>query len=243
MQIVPKHIAIVMDGNGRWARERNKPRIAGHDAGSKNLTKIVEACAKKKIQVVTLFAFSTENWNRPKDEVSFLMELFVKVLKRQSKDLHKNNVQLRVIGDCTRFNKRLQKAIIDGQELTANNTGIKLVIAANYSGCWDIAQAARKLGKQIELGIIKADDITPDLFQSAVNLSDLPPPDLLIRTSGEQRISNFMLWQIAYTELYFTDVYWPDFNEAELEKALSFYASRNRRFGLTSEQMECLNTA
>lgn len=232
---LPKHVAIVMDGNGRWATRRNLPRIAGHQAGAKAVRAAIDICGNKGIEALTLFAFSCENWGRPAEEVNFLMELFLKTLQRQTKNLHKNNVQLRVIGDYTSFNKKLQQRILSTQQLTAGNTGLKLIIAANYSGRWDITQAAKKLGEQIEAGKIKASDITTTTFQQALNLADVPEPDLLIRTSGEQRISNFMLWQFAYTEFYFTETLWPDFNAAVFEEALRNYDARQRRFGLITQ--------
>jgi undecaprenyl diphosphate synthase len=235
---LPKHVAIIMDGNGRWANRRNLPRVAGHQAGAKAVKAAIEVCVEKNIPVLTLFAFGNENWGRPSDEVNFLMELFLKTLKQQTKNLHKNNVQLRIMGDYLEFNEKLQKQILATQQITAKNNGLKLVIAANYSGRWDILEAARRLGRQIEMGRLRADDITVEDFQKVLCLADLPEPDLLIRTSGEQRISNFMLWQFAYTEFYFTEVLWPDFTAIEFEKALNSFAQRQRRFGLTGGQVE-----
>lgn len=233
---LPRHVAIVMDGNGRWAKQRNLPRSAGHRAGSKAVKEAIKFCGEKGIEILTLFAFGTENWNRPVDEVNFLMELFTKTLQHQTKSLHKNNVQLRVIGDYSRFHEKLQQRILEAQQLTAANTGLKLIIAANYSGRWDITEAARRLGRQIELGKLTSAQITPELFHRALSIADLPDPDLLIRTSGEQRISNFMLWQFAYTEFYFTSALWPDFNATIFDSAITAYANRERRFGLISEQ-------
>lgn len=229
---LPRHIAIIMDGNGRWASARGLPRVAGHKVGADAVRSVTKICAEKKIEVLTLFAFSTENWQRSPEEVSFLMEqLFVRSLDSEVVNLHKNNIQFRVIGDTERLNNKLQQKIQDAQELTANNTGLKLVLALSYSGHWDIVSAARKLGEEIALGKLKAQDITIEKFHANTCLHDLPKPDLLIRTSGEQRISNFMLWQLAYTELYFTDVLWPDFGQEDFEKALVVYSQRNRRFG------------
>lgn len=234
---LPKHIAIIMDGNGRWAKQRNLPRIAGHRAGAKVVQNIIEICAQKHIEILTLFAFSSENWGRPEEEVNFLMELFLKTLEKQTPQLHKNNVQLRIIGDYTQFDEKLQQRILAAQQLTASNTGLKLNIAANYSGRWDITEAARRLCRQIELGKLKSADVNAKLFQQSLCLADLSEPDLLIRTGNEQRISNFMLWQFAYTELYFSKVYWPDFSAEVFTEALSDYAARQRRFGLTGEQI------
>lgn len=235
---LPRHIAIIMDGNGRWALKRYLPRIAGHKAGVEAVRGVVESCAKKDIEVLTLFAFSSENWRRPEKEVGLLMELFVTALGREVNKLHKNNVKLKVIGDRLGFNARLQKGIANAEDLTKDNTGLVVVIAANYGGRWDITHAVKKLGEQIEVGEINAADITPELLDSALSLTEYPEPDLFIRTGGEKRISNFLLWQLAYTELYFTDVLWPDFNDAALEDSLTSFAGRQRRFGQTGEQVE-----
>lgn len=240
---LPQHIAIIMDGNGRWAQRRHLPRIAGHRAGLETVRTIVKACGEKGIQVLTLFAFSSENWQRPAQEVSYLMELFFTVLQNEVAKLHKNNVQLRVVGNCERFSHKLREQIAAAEALTASNSGLKLVIAADYGGRWDIVEAAQKVAREVEQGLMKVADITPHRFTSYLSLADLPEPDLFIRTSGEQRISNFMLWQLAYTELYFTDVLWPDFTVAVFEDALTFFASRQRRFGFTSEQVESAQRA
>lgn len=229
---LPKHIAIVMDGNGRWAKKRGLPRVAGHKVGVESVRAIVKASLENKIDVLTLFAFSTENWQRPKEEVGYLMEqLFVLALDGEIKELHENNIQFRVIGDIQCLAEKLQQKISAAEKLTAGNSGLKLVIALSYSGRWDIVEAARQLGREIEMGKLMAQDITLEKFHAKTCLHDLPEPDLLIRTSGEQRISNFMLWQLAYTELYFTDVLWPDFREAEFTEALVSYDQRIRRFG------------
>jgi undecaprenyl diphosphate synthase len=235
---LPQHIAIVMDGNGRWAKNRSLPRVAGHRAGAKSVREIVEYAAKLGIKVLTLFAFSLENRARPQMEVNFLMELFLESLQRNTAQLHENNIRLRIIGDHHQFDSSLLRQIHAAEELTKNNTGLTLVIAINYSGRWDIVNASQQLAQQVQAGKIAPTDIDQTLFQQYLCSSDLPEPDLLIRTSGEQRISNFMLWQFAYTEIYFSRVYWPDFNHAALDEALQFYATRQRRYGLTPEQVE-----
>lgn len=233
----PRHIAIIMDGNGRWAKARGKKRVQGHKAGMDRAREMVQTCGALGIDVLTLFAFSSENWNRPKDEVGFLMNLFVTGLTKESKSLNKNNVQLRVIGDISRFDDKLQKAIREAELLTQNNDGIVLQIAANYGGQWDIVQAANSV---IEKKL--SDNTTPKLtaeeLQAHLLGNDLPLPDLLIRTGGEQRISNFLLWQCAYSELYFSPLLWPDFDEQALKDAVSDFATRQRRFGKTGEQIE-----
>jgi undecaprenyl diphosphate synthase len=235
---LPRHIAIIMDGNGRWAKQRHMPRVAGHKAGLEAVLEVVKSCVEKKIEVLTLFAFSSENWRRPAQEVNYLMNLFVNSLKREAKKLHKQNIQLRIIGDRDRFEKKLQEQIRLAEELTASNTGLKLVVAANYGGQWDITQAVQQIVAKIADDELNKNDITPELIHSHLALSDLPEPDLFIRTSGEQRISNFMIWQLSYTELYFTNVLWPDFKAEEFEKALDFFAGRERRFGYISEQLK-----
>lgn len=237
MSKLPKHVAIVMDGNGRWAQRKCLPRIAGHEAGAESVKQIVTQCSEMKIQILTLFAFSSENWRRPSEEVNHLMNLFLETLQQETESLHKNNIKLKVIGDCSKFSEALRDQIEYSEELTSTNTGLTLIIAANYSGRWDIAHAARKLAQSVLEGKVQLEKITPDLFNNYVCLPDLPEPDLFIRTSGEQRISNFMLWQFAYTELYFTEVLWPDFSKDEFELALKFYETRERRFGLISEQI------
>ncbi len=230
----PKHIAIVMDGNGRWAKKRFLPRVAGHKAGVESVRQVVKSCIEKKIEVLSLFAFSSENWRRPEQEVDYLMGLFITALQKESKKLHEQNVQLRIIGERTRFAKELQEQIEKAEALTAANTGLKLVIAANYGSKWELCEVVKKI---LSSGKQDIESITPELIQANLTTADLPDPDLFIRTSGEQRISNFMLWQIAYAELYFTDTLWPDFTKEELEKALTYFSSRERRFGLTSEQL------
>ncbi|HSW69616.1 MAG TPA: isoprenyl transferase [Gammaproteobacteria bacterium] len=234
---LPRHIAIIMDGNGRWAKQRMLPRAAGHKAGVDAVKQIVKACAEKKIEVLTLFAFSSENWRRPEQEVNYLMDLFISALEREAKKLHEQNIKLYFIGDRTRFDKKLQQYMQEAEQLTVSNTGLTLVIAANYGGQWEITDAVRKLASDIEQGRLTSQQISSELIENKLATACLPLPDLLIRTGGEQRISNFLLWQLAYSELYFTNVYWPDFNVEELEKALTFYVNRERRFGYISEQL------
>jgi undecaprenyl diphosphate synthase len=235
---LPKHVAIIMDGNGRWAKKRHLPRIAGHREGLKTVRRIVKACGEKGIKILTLFAFSSENWRRPPDEVSSLLSLFLTALQNEIKKLHENNVKLRIIGDRQRFVTELQDSIEAAEKLTANNTGLTLVIAADYGGRWDIVEAMKAIAIKIQAGQLAPESITETTLHDYLTLSDLPEPDLFIRTSGEQRISNFLLWQLAYTELYFSPVLWPDFNETALEIALDFYTNRERRFGCTAEQIE-----
>lgn len=233
----PKHIAIIMDGNNRWAKSRHLPGAAGHKAGVEAVRAVVTTCIDQDVEVLTLFAFSSENWRRPEQEVSALMKLFLFALQREVKKLHRNNIRLQIIGDRSRFNATLQQHMEQAEQLTANNTKMTLVIAANYGGHWDVAQAARKIAEQVELGNIKSSEVDDDLMQSYICLGDMPMPDLCIRTAGEQRISNFMLWQLAYTEFYFSDVYWPDFKETQLLEAIQDFGHRKRRFGQTDDQV------
>ena len=235
---LPRHIAIIMDGNGRWAKKRLLPRHAGHRAGVETVRRVLTLCAEKGVEVLTLFTFSSENWRRPKEEVSLLMSLFIMALKREVKKLQKNNVRLRLIGAPDAFPEKLQKMVSDAEELTKNNTGITLVIAANYGGRWDIVESAKHLAKQVQEGTLRVEDINESLFKQNLSLGDLPEPDLFIRTGGEKRISNFLMWQLAYTELYFTDTLWPDFDKAAFQEALDSFTSRERRFGRTSEQVQ-----
>lgn len=237
----PRHIAIIMDGNGRWAKRRHLPRVLGHQEGVKAVRKVIKHCGEIGIEVLTLFAFSSENWQRPEQEVNYLMTLFLNTLKNEIDKLAKNNVQLRMVGNLERFNSPLREWIAKSQELTAQNTGLKLIIAVNYSGQWDIVQAAQKILNQFKTGALETENLTRELFSDYLSLANIPGADLLIRTSGEFRISNFILWQLAYTELYFTDTLWPDFDEQELNKALQFYAQRERRFGFISEQLAEIN--
>ncbi len=231
---IPSHIAIIMDGNGRWAKQRFLPRIAGHQRGVKSLRNITRHCVELGVEYLTLFAFSSENWRRPKDEVSFLMSLFYSALEREIEQLAKDNLRFRVIGDLSPFDSRLVNLIRDSENRTRNNTGLHFTIAANYGGRWDILQAARRMLAD-HPGIVQSfgeSDLAPYL-----SMNYAPEPDLFIRTGGEQRISNFLLWQLAYTELYFTDTLWPDFNADSLDLAIRSYQSRERRFGRTSEQL------
>lgn len=235
---IPNHIAIIMDGNGRWAQKRKLSRHAGHKAGVESVRLIIEACVKRKVQVLTLFAFSSENWKRPKKEVSLLMELFLVSLQREIGKLHDNNICIRFIGDRLAFSENLISQIGSAEKLTRDNTGLVLVIAVNYGGRWDISQAVQQVAELVLSGEITPEAVTPDLIGRYVCLADLPEPDLFIRTSGEQRISNYLLWQLAYTELYFTDTHWPDFNEQMLDLAIQEFNQRQRRFGKTQEQLE-----
>ncbi|KWO80634.1 polyprenyl diphosphate synthase [Burkholderia ubonensis] len=234
---VPRHIAIIMDGNGRWATERRLPRVAGHTRGVDAVRAVVEGCARAGVEYLTLFAFSSENWRRPTEEVSFLMRLFITALEREVGKLHANGIRLRVVGDLDRFEPRIQALIRRAETKTARNTRLTLTIAANYGGRWDILQATRKLveqaareGREVE--------VSEDSFAPHLAMAYAPEPDLFIRTGGEQRISNFLLWQLAYTEFYFTDKFWPDFDGAALTDALASYTDRERRFGRTSAQLE-----
>jgi undecaprenyl diphosphate synthase len=228
---LPRHIAIIMDGNGRWAKKRYLPRLAGHRAGVEAARQTVNLCVKRRIPVLSLFAFSSENWGRPEQEVGHLMDLFLLGLEREVTMLHEHNVQLRFIGNRERFNEKLRLKIAEVEGLTRMNTGLVLIIAADYGGQWDICQALCQLVDEIIAKKLSSAEITPEKIAAKLSFADLPDPDLFIRTSGELRISNFMLWQLAYSELYFTDVLWPDFDEQELEKALAHYALRERRFG------------
>ncbi|MCH2159436.1 MULTISPECIES: isoprenyl transferase [unclassified Oleiphilus] len=233
----PKHIAIIMDGNNRWAKARKQIGVSGHKAGVEAVRSVVGACAKEGIEVLTLFAFSSENWRRPAIEVGALMKLFLFALQREVKKLHKNNIRLRIIGDRSKFSESLQKHMESAESLTADNTGMTLVVAANYGGQWDIANTVRHLAQDVANGALNPSDITEDLIQKNLSIGDLPMPDLMIRTAGEYRISNFMLWQLAYAEYYFSDLYWPDFREAEILEAIKAYSLRKRRFGQTDEQV------
>jgi len=240
---VPQHIAIIMDGNGRWAKQRHQPRFMGHRAGVKAVEDIVKHCASRGVAVLSLFAFSSENWKRPTKEVSLLMELFALSLKQQAKRLHKNNIRLHIIGDISKFSASLQKQILEAEQLTEHNTGLTINIAANYGGHWDITQSVQKLAEKVKLGQLDPHDITEETISSGLTTSELPEPDLFIRTGGEQRVSNFMLWQLAYTEFYFTDTLWPDFNSEKFDAAIASFFDRERRFGKTSEQIKEGNNA
>ncbi len=235
---VPRHIAIIMDGNGRWAKKRLMPRIAGHRAGVDSVRSVVQRCGELGVSALTLFAFSSENWRRPEQEVGLLMELFMAALKRETKKLNQNNVKLCIVGDRTRFSEKLQEQILKAEEMTAGNSGLCLSVAANYGGRWDIAQAMRQIAEKVKAGEIDAVDIDETLISQHISLAALPEPDLFIRTGGEQRISNFLLWQLAYSELYFTDVLWPDFKKEALDLAIESFSGRQRRFGRTGDQVE-----
>ena len=233
---IPSHIAIVMDGNGRWATGRNRPRTMGHQAGLKALRSIVEHCGQLGVAELTVFAFSSENWGRPEQEVSRLMELFMRALDKEARELHENGVRINFIGDTGAFSSGLQEKMNRAANLTRDNSRMTLNVAVNYGGRWDIVQAARKLANSALRGLIKPEDISEKLISEQVCLGGGREPDLFIRTGGEMRISNFLLWQSAYTEFYFTPVLWPDFGSDELDKAISAFQSRERRFGLTGEQ-------
>lgn len=238
---IPRHIAIIMDGNGRWARKRFLPRVAGHKRGVDTVREVVKHCANLGVEHLTLFAFSSENWRRPADEVSFLMGLFVEALKREVQKLHKNNIRLRIIGDTSRFDEKLLDQIHSSEQLTKDNTGLTLNVAANYGGRMDIMHAIQSFirAQPEAVAKIQSGEQTLDemLIAPHLSLSDAPEPDLFIRTGGEKRISNFLLWQLAYTELFFTDTLWPDFDTNALDEAIRSYQQRERRFGRTSEQL------
>jgi undecaprenyl diphosphate synthase len=230
---VPRHIAMIMDGNGRWATKRYLPRVAGHVQGVKAVRGIVEACAERGVEYLTLFAFSSENWRRPADEVSLLMRLFVNALEREVDKMHANEIRLKVVGDLSRFDAKLQEKIEEAQRKTEDNRRLTVTVCANYGGRWDILQAVEKmLAANPGLAAPTEEQLAPHLA-----LAYAPEPDLFIRTGGEERISNFLLWQLAYSELYFTDTYWPDFNAEALDLAIASYRQRERRFGRTSEQL------
>jgi undecaprenyl diphosphate synthase len=231
---LPRHVAIIMDGNGRWAQRRRLPRIAGHRRGAEAVRAAVRACAERGIEFLTLFAFSSENWRRPPEEVALLMKLFKSALENEVEKLHANGVRVKVIGDARRFDPKIRELIERADKLTAQNRRLTLTIAANYGGRWDILQAMTRLLKE-KPALQQVDE---DLIAPYLAMSYAPEPDLFIRTGGEQRISNFVLWQLAYTELYFTDLLWPDFDAAALDEAIASYRRRERRFGRTSEQLE-----
>ena len=234
---VPRHIAVIMDGNGRWAAARALPRPAGHRMGVKAVKQIVENCARRNVQVLTLFAFSSENWKRPKEEVSMLMSRFLQALDDEVADLHENGIRLTFAGNLEQLSPALRERMNAARELTAGNGKMTLVIAIAYGGRWDIASATRRLAERVVAGELRAEDIDEALIGEQLALAGLPDPDLLIRTGGEQRISNFLLWNLAYTELYFCDALWPDFDERELDAAIEHFGRRQRRFGLVPEQV------
>ncbi len=236
---LPRHIAVIMDGNNRWSKQHNKNGVSGHRAGAVAARNLVSICLKKNIDILTLFVFSSENWLRPKKEVNSLMALFLNVLQRNEVNkLHKQNIRLRFIGSRERFSAKLLALMDAAEKLTANNTGMIVVVAADYGGHWDMANAAQQIARQVADGKLDVNAIDENTVEQFIALGDLPMPDLCIRTGGEKRISNFLLWQFAYTELYFTDTFWPDFDEQALDLALEDYAGRQRRFGKVSDQVE-----
>lgn len=234
---IPAHVAIVMDGNGRWAKQRRRPRTFGHQAGLKALRRIVEYCGRLGVAELTVFAFSSENWKRPKKEVSRLMELFMRALDKETRELHENGVRVRFIGDLEAFSPELREKVRQAEQLTGNNDRLNLNVAASYGGRWDIVHAARELARDVASGRIQPEQIDEDLFASRLELSGSRDPDLFIRTGGEMRVSNFLLWQGAYSELFFSPVLWPDFGPEAMDEAIAAYQSRERRFGLTGEQL------
>jgi undecaprenyl diphosphate synthase len=238
---IPKHVAVIMDGNGRWARNRAMPRHMGHRSGVTAVRKIVEVAAQRGVNYLTLFAFSSENWNRPREEVSKLMGLFVEALQREVDELHRNSVRLEFIGARIQLQAKLRDMIAAAEEQTQNNTGLRLQVAVAYGGRWDIVQATQSLAQQVAAGELQASEIDDTAIANKLALSGIPDPDLLIRTGGEQRISNFLLWNLAYAELWFCDTLWPDFGEQQFDDALQFYARRERRYGHTGEQIEGVN--
>jgi undecaprenyl diphosphate synthase len=237
-QSLPRHIAIVMDGNGRWAKQRKRPRVFGHRAGVKAVRGVVSECLRLGVDSLTLFAFSSENWRRPSVEISGLMDLFLGAIRGEAQALHEHGVRVRFIGDLTKFSSALVAQMHATMELTSRNDKLNLSIAVNYGGRWDIVRAARDLAERVLRGDVTPAQIDETVFNSATQLANLPPPDLFIRTGGETRISNFLLWQLAYTELYFSPILWPDFGVLEMQQAVAYFGSRERRFGQTSEQVK-----
>lgn len=235
---MPRHVAVIMDGNGRWAKARSQPRHAGHRAGVKAVRETVEIAAKRGISFLTLFAFSSENWRRPRDEVSRLMGLFLDALQREVDELHRNNVRLRFVGARQQLRPKLVRQIEASEARTRANSGLNLIVAVAYGGRWDIVSAARQLAGKVAGQQLTVEDIDDEHFACELALAGIPDPDLLIRTGGEQRISNFLLWNLAYSELYFCDCLWPDFREGQFDEALSFYGRRQRRYGHTGDQVE-----
>ncbi len=229
---IPRHVAIIMDGNNRWAKRKGVSGPSGHRAGVEAVRGVLRACQRYGVEVLTLFAFSSENWGRPIPEVRTLLALLSRYLRNEVRELHKDGIRIRFIGERRRFSQRQQNLMQQSENLTCGNTGATVVIAVDYGGQWDIAEAARNLARLVQAGSLQPDDITPELIDRNVSISDLPRPDLCIRTGGDARISNFMLWHFAYTELYFTDILWPDFSESEFARALADYSLRERRFGL-----------
>lgn len=237
LQRLPKHIAIVMDGNGRWAKQQDKPRSYGHQYGVESVRTVLKAAANIGVEYLTLYTFSNENWNRPDDEVTALMGLLVHAIKHERDELNANNIRMKVIGDVDRLEPGVQKELFDCIETLSGNTGLTLVLALSYSSRWEIATAVKRIASDVQSGIVELESINEEVFDTYVSNQRIPDPDLMIRTGGEIRISNFLLWQIAYSELYFTEEYWPDFGEESLFRAILFYQSRERRFGKISEQI------
>lgn len=234
---LPRHVAIIMDGNGRWAKKNGLPRIGGHKRGLESVRTVVKSCADKGIPYLTLFAFSSENWRRPPAEVNLLMDLFANALENKARKLHENQVRLRILGDTSRFSSKIRMLIQRAETLTRDNSKLNLTVAANYGGRWDIAQACRQVANKIEAGELQADKLDEQVLASHLSTHFLPEPDLFIRTGGEQRISNFLLWQLAYSELYFTDTLWPEFDAVAFDQALASFTRRQRRFGQTGDQV------
>ncbi len=235
---IPQHIAIIMDGNGRWAKKRALPRVAGHHEGVNSVREIVEVCGELGVQYLTIYAFSTENWKRPKEEVSLLMRLLVTALRDERDKLHNNNVRINMIGDISSLPKEIQKEFLDAMEMMKNNTGLTLTLALSYGGRWDILQAVKKIATDVQNQKLLPENIEEHHITSALSTKNIPDPDLLIRTSGEFRISNFLLWQLAYAEFYITDISWPEFRREELYKAIASFQQRERRYGMVSEQLK-----
>ncbi len=235
---LPKHIAIIMDGNGRWAKNNDKARIYGHHAGVEAVRKVVETCTELGVQYLTLYAFSTENWKRPEAEVNALMELLVRTIRKETPDLNKNNVRIGMIGDGHSLPKACIDELEEAKKITENNTGLNLILALSYSGRWEITNAMQQIAVKVQAGILHAEDIDEQTISVHMNTKNIPDPELLIRTSGEYRLSNFLLWQSAYTEYYFTETLWPDFDKNELLKAILDYQKRERRFGKTTDQIQ-----
>jgi len=237
---MPRHVAIIMDGNGRWAKDRNQPRHSGHRAGVISVRQSIKTAAERGVECLTLFAFSSENWSRPKEEVSGLMKLFVEALRRELDELHFNDVKLKFIGNLDLLSASLRGKIFEAEQRTEANTGLRLTIAIAYGGRWDIVEAIKVLTRQVTEGSLQINDINDEIFAAELQMAGVPYPDLLIRTGGEQRISNFLLWGLAYAELWFTDVLWPEFDQSVFDEALSYYTSKQRRFGHTGDQVKAV---
>ncbi len=239
---IPTHIAIIMDGNGRWAKNRGQMRVSGHNAGIESVRDTVEACAELGVKFLTLYAFSKENWKRPQQEVLALMQLLIQALRKETKTLHDNDIRLNAIGNVMDLPPKVREELTEAMALTQNNKRMVLSLALSYSGRWEIMQATRRIAEAVRRGELKPEDITDEIFEKHLTTYGMPHPDLLIRTSGEFRISNFLLWQLAYTEIHITDCYWPDFRRQKLYEAIMDFQRRERRFGMTSEQLAALNT-